>query len=176
MNITLDIKCPELAEAINNLAAAMSIRSVDGALQDIVKPAEKPKAGKPSTGTGSGRVIPLTTEPVVGIDAEPVAPKEDLHDPRHVGAAARTDQKTRFADVDALIRDLSDGDGPEPAAEPEAPAVDYNQVKTAVMAVSKAKGREAAVALLGEFDAKVGGDLAEDQWGPFLARAAEVLG
>ena len=139
MNITLDIKCPELAQAINNLAAAMSIRSVDGALQDIVKPAEKPKAVKPSTGTGSGRVIPLTTEPVVGTDAEP-----------------------------ATV--------PEQEALPEtATAVDYAQVKTAVMAVSKAKGREAAVELLGEFDAKVGGDLTEDQWGPFLARAAEVL-
>ena len=136
MNITLDIKCPELAEAINNLAAAMSIRSVDGALRDIVKPAEKPflgavKAVSPPKAKPASE--PLTTEPVVGIDAEP-------------------------------------------AAEPEALAVDYAQVKTAVMAVSKAKGRDAAVALLGEFDAKVGGDLAEEQWGPFLARAAEVLG
>ena len=147
MNITLDIKCPELAEAINNLAAAMSIRSVDGALRDIVKPAVKAlmkatpeeaqvKAilkAKTSTGTGSGRVIPLTTEPVVGIDAEP-------------------------------------------AAEPEAPAADYTQVKAAVLKVSQEKGRPAAVELLGEFDAKVGGDLTEEQWGPFLARAAEVLG
>lgn len=132
MNITLDIKCPELAEAINNLAAAMSIRSVDGALQDIVKPAEKPFLGAVKA------VSPPKTpkaEPVV----EPAAVPEQ-----------------------------------EPAVE-TATAVDYNQVKTAVMAVSKAKGREAAVELLGEFDAKVGGDLTEDQWGPFLARAAEVL-
>lgn len=140
MNITLDIKCPELAQAINNLAAAMSIRSVDSALQDIVKPAEKPKAGKPSTGTGSGCVIPLTTEPVVGIDAEPAT-------------------------------------APEQEALPEtATGVDYTQVKAAVLKVSQEKGRAAAVELLGEFDAKVGGDLTEAQWGPFLARAHEVLG
>lgn len=137
MNITLDIKCPELAEAINNLAAAMSIRSVDGALRDIVKPAEK----------------------------------EDLHDPRHVGVALTGKPKTPKVKAE-----------PEAAVEPEgepaevAVAVDYTQVKTAVMKVSQEKGRQAAVDLLGEFDAKVGGDLTEEQWGPFLARAEEVLG
>ena len=137
MNITLDIKCPELAQAINNLAAAMSIRSVDGALQDIVKPAEKPFLGAvkavspPKTPKVKAEPEPLTTEPVVGIDAEPAA---------------------------------------EPSAD-----VDYTQVKAAVMKVSQEKGRQAAVDLLGEFDAKVGGDLTEEQWGPFLARAEEVL-
>jgi len=132
MNITLDIKCPELAQAINNLAAAMSIRSVDGALQDIVKPAEKPFLG--AVKAVSPPKAKPAPEPVVEPEAEPAA-----------------------------------------AAEPQAPAVDYAQVKAAVMAVSQAKGREAAVELLGEFGAQVGGDLTEDQWGPFLARAAEVL-
>ena len=131
MNITLDIKCPELAEAINNLASAMSIRSVDGALQDIVKPAEKPFLGAEKA------VSPPKTPKVKG--------------------------------------------EPEPAVEPEgepaeaAVAVDYTQVKAAVMKVSQEKGRQAAVDLLAEFDAKVGGDLTEEQWGPFLARAEEVL-
>ena len=125
MNITLDIKCPELAEAINNLAAAMSIRSVDGALQDIVKPAEKPFLGAEAE-----------PEPVVEPEAKP-----DL----------------------LPLSVLADN------------AVDYAQVKAAVLKVHKAKGREAAVDLLGEFDAKVGGDLTEDQWAPFLARAEEVL-
>ncbi len=143
MNITLDIKCPELAEAINNLAAAMSIRSVDGALRDIVKPAEKPFLGA----------------------VKAVSPPKAKATPEEAVAAVV------LADLGVKPVDLD----PQPA-EPEAPAVDYNQVKTAVMAVSKAKGREAAVELLGEFDAKVGGDLTEEQWGPFLARAAEVLG
>jgi len=138
LNITLDIKCPELAQAINNLASAMSIRSVGNELQDIVKPS---------------------------------APKEDLHDPRHVGAALTGKPKT--AKAAPVVEPAA---VPEQEALPEtATGVDYAQVKTAVMAVSKAKGREAAVELLGEFDAKVGGDLTEDQWGPFLARAAEVL-
>jgi hypothetical protein len=135
VNITLDIKCPELAEAINNLAAAMSIRSVDQELKrDIIKPAVK--ALMKATPEEAMMKAILNAEPVV----EPATVPEQ-----------------------------------KPAAEPEAPAVDYTQVKAAVMAVSKAKGREAAVELLGEFDAKVGGDLTEDQWGPFLARAAEVL-
>ena len=139
MNITLDIKCPELAQAINNLAAAMSIRSVDGALQDIVKPA---------------------------------APKEDLHDPRHVGAVPKT---PKVKPAPEPVVEPATVPEQEPVAEPVAQGVDYTQVKAAVLKVSQEKGRAAAVELLGEFDAKVGGDLTEDQWGPFLARAAEVL-
>ena len=134
MNITLDIKCPELAQAINNLAAAMSIRAVGNELASVPE-------------------------------------KEDLHDPRHVGAALSGKPKTPKAKAE-----------PEPAVEPEAELaaepsadVDYTQVKAAVLKVSQEKGRAAAVELLGEFDAKVGGDLTEEQWGPFLARAAEVL-
>ncbi len=134
MNITLDIKCPELAQAINNLAAAMSIRSVDGALRDIVKPAEKPKAAQAELAakTGSNRVV------------------------SSVGEAPPVDEAV--------------------PSELVALAPDYAQVKATVLKVSQEKGRAAAVELLGEFDAKVGGDLTEEQWGPFLARAAEVLG
>jgi hypothetical protein len=65
---------------------------------------------------------------------------------------------------------------PEQEALPEtATGVDYAQVKAAVLKVSQEKGRAAAVELLDEFGAKVGGDLTEEQWGPFLACAAEVL-
>jgi len=139
VNITLDIKCPELAQAINNLAAAMSIRSVDGALQDIVKPAEKPFLG-------AVKAVSPPKTPKVKAEPEPVAEPE--------------------------------GEPAEPEGEPAevAVAVDYTQVKAAVMKVSQEKGRQAAVDLLAEFDAKVGGDLTEEQWGSFLARAEEVLG
>jgi hypothetical protein len=152
VNITLDIKCPELAEAINNLAAAMSIRSVDGALRDIVKPA---------------------------------APKEDLHDPRHVGVGKSAKPVGKPKTTPATSEtETATGDGetetsersPASPSSGDVPVVDYTQVKAAVLKVSQEKGRAAAVELLGEFDAKVGGDLTEEQWGPFLARAAEVLG
>ena len=128
MNITLDIRCPELAQAINNLAAAMSIRAVGNELASVP---EKPFLG------------------AVKAVSPPKTPKVKAE--------------------------------PEPAVEPEgepaeaAVAVDYTQVKAAVMKVSQEKGRQAAVDLLAEFDAKVGGDLTEEQWGPFLARAEEVL-
>ena len=141
MNITLDIKCPELAQAINNLAAAMSIRSVDGALQDIVKPAEKPFLGAVKA------VSPPKTPKVKGEPEPAVVPAEPQAEPDLLPLSVLADE-----------------------------AVDYTQVKAAVMKVHRAKGREAAVDLLGEFDAKVGGDLTEEQWGPFLARAEEVLG
>lgn len=135
MNITLDIKCPELAQAINNLAAAMSIRAVGNELASVPE-------------------------------------KEDRHDPRHVGQALAGKPKT--PKVKAEPEAAAEPEG-EPAAEPSAD-VDYTQVKAAVMKVSQEKGRQAAVDLLAEFDAKVGGDLTEEQWGPFLTRAEEVLG
>ena len=148
MNITIEIKCPEMVEAINNLASAITIRAADQELKrDIVKPA---------------------------------APKEDLHDPRHVGAALSG--KPITSKVKAAPEPVV-----EPEAEPDLPPVladdasdcaqivSYAQIKDAVMRVSKAKGREGAIELLGEFGAKLGGDLTEAQWGPFLARAEQVL-
>jgi hypothetical protein len=143
VNITLDIKCPELAQAINNLAAAMSIRSVDGALQAPEATAEPEKPKTAARSAKAKETTPVTPEPETAGDAgEP--------------ATGQT----------------------EPASDENesGSAIDYAQVKAAVMKVSTTKGRQAAVDLLGEFNAKVGGDLTEEQWGPFLARAEEVLG
>ena len=147
MNITIEIKCPEMVEAINNLASAITIRAADQELKrDIVKPA----AGKVTTVLLGGEALtgkPITSkvkaapEPVVEPEAEPDLPP-------------------------VLADDASDC----------AQIVSYAQIKDAVMRVSKAKGREAAIELLGEFGAKLGGDLTEEQWGPFLARAEQVLG
>lgn len=136
MNITLDIKCPELAQAINNLAAAMSIRAVGNELASVPE--------KPFLGAVKAVSPPKTPK----VKAEPEAVAEPEPEPVE----------------------------PEGEAAEVAVAVDYTRVKAAVMKVSQEKGRQAAVDLLAEFDAKVGGDLAEEQWGPFLARAEEVLG
>jgi hypothetical protein len=61
-------------------------------------------------------------------------------------------------------------------SEPAAPAT-YDDVKRAIIEVSKAKGRDAAVALLAEFGAAKGPDLqpTPDKFAPFVARAAELL-
>lgn len=129
MNITLDIRCPELAQAIDNLAAAMSIRAVGNELASLPE--------KPFLGAVKAVSPPKTAK----AKAEPEAVVEPEGEPAEVTVA-----------------------------------VDYTQVKAAVMKVSQEKGRQAAVDLLGEFDAKVGGDLTEEQWAPFLARAEEVIG
>ena len=141
MNITLDIQCPELAQAINNLAAAMGNRQLQApeatAEPEKPKTAAKPAAKKPTTQP--------TPEPETAGDAG--EPATDQAAP-----ASPSNDESSGADVD------------------------YAQVKAAVMKVSTTKGRQAAVDLLAEFNAKVGGDLTEEQWGPFLARAEEVLG
>lgn len=143
MNITLDIKCPELAEAINNLAAVMGNRELQAPpLRDIVKPAEKPFLGAVKA-VSPPKTAKIKAEPEAVAELEPVEPG---------------------------------GEPVEEAAAEHLVDVDYTQVKAAVMKVSTAKGRQAAVDLLAEFNAKVGGDLTEEQWGPFLTRAEEVLG
>lgn len=135
MNITLEIKCPEMVEAINNLASAITIRAADQELKrDIVKPAEKPFLG----------AVKAVSPPKVKAEPEPVVEPEP--------------------EPDLLPLSVLAADG-----------IDYAQIKDAVMRVSKAKGREGAIELLGKFGAKLGGDLTEEQWGPFLARAEEVL-
>jgi len=59
MNITLDIKCPELAAAINNLAAAMGNRQ----LQAPEPPAEDAKPEKPARSAGKAKTTPPTSDP-----------------------------------------------------------------------------------------------------------------
>lgn len=58
-----------------------------------------------------------------------------------------------------------------------APDVTYDDVKRAIIEVSKAKGRDAAVALLAEFDATKGPDLqaTPEKFLPFINAAARVL-
>lgn len=59
----------------------------------------------------------------------------------------------------------------------DAAAHTYEDVKKAILEVSKQKGREAALKLLGEFGAEKGPDLQKtpEKFGPFLARAKALL-
>lgn len=69
-------------------------------------------------------------------------------------------------------------DAPETkAGSSAAEATTYDQVKKAILDVSKTKGREAAIALLGKFGAAKGPDLQEkpETFGPFVRAAAELL-
>jgi hypothetical protein len=64
-----------------------------------------------------------------------------------------------------------------PATTAAASEPTYDDVKRAIIAVSAKKGRDAAVALLAEFGAAKGPDLqgTPEKFGPFVARAAELL-
>lgn len=69
-------------------------------------------------------------------------------------------------------------DAPETKVESSAAeATTYDQVKKAILEVSKVKGREAAIALLGKFGAAKGPDLQDkpDTFGPFVKAATELL-
>lgn len=141
MNISIDVNCPDLVEAINNLAAAMGNRQLQAPpvekSRDVVKPAAK-KAATPATSDQSEEA---------GQEAEAEAP------PEKAKSKPASSSKPESSD-DAIV---------------------YAHVKAAVMKVSTTKGRQAAVDLLAEFEAKVGGDLTEAQWPKFVARAEEVL-
>ena len=64
-------------------------------------------------------------------------------------------------------------DAPASSAE-DAPKIDYSDVQAATTALAAAKGRDAAINCLAEFDVKNGKDLREDQWGAYVARAKEL--
>lgn len=53
--------------------------------------------------------------------------------------------------------------------------VDYEAVKLAANEVVAKKGRDAAVAVLGEFGAKTGKDLDQADWAAFVAKCREVV-
>jgi hypothetical protein len=87
------------------------------------------------------------------------------------GAAAET---TKAAD--ALAK--KDAESAAKLGVDDKPAeVTYDHVKTLILEVSKQKGREAALKLLGEFGAEKGPDLQKtpEKFGPFVTRAKALL-
>lgn len=148
--IEIKIAAPELAAALNNLAAAIAggtprldAASIQTAAQvEAAAEQEKPKrAPKPKTETPSETVSeaePATAEP---------APTAE--------AFSSTSQ----------------------SAEPE--AVTYPDVQARVIGLAK-RSRDAATGLLGEFGVSHGKELKEEQWAEFVAAAdakiAELAG
>lgn len=122
---------------------------------------------EPRTGGQVGRA---ETKPETAKDAAAPAGK-----PSAKGATA---QPTAAADktpaADALAKKDADTLGVESET---AAAVTYEDVKKAILEVSKQKGRDAALKLLGEFGAEKGPDLQKtpEKFGPFVARAKALL-
>jgi hypothetical protein len=71
----------------------------------------------------------------------------------------------------------ADAAAQEPAAEvappstPAAESVSYEDVKKAIIKLSQSKGRDAVVALLGEFNVNAGPALKPEQYAAFVAKA-----
>lgn len=73
----------------------------------------------------------------------------------------------------------------EPTPEPTKPAVkveepaaeiSYDQVASKLIALAKAKGREAAISLLADFNAKSGKDLKTEQYSDVISHIDTLLG
>lgn len=62
---------------------------------------------------------------------------------------------------------------PEPAKEKPAPVASIEDVRAALVALSKAKGKDAAKQLLADFDAAKVGDLKQSEYGQVIEVAAK---
>lgn len=101
-------------------------------------------------------------------------------------SAAKGADSPRTAEVGPSTSDLSPGasetsanDSAKPTATPaDAPSASptYDEVKGAILEVSKSKGRQAAIDLLTKFGAKTGPDVKPDQYADFIAAATSALG
>ncbi len=110
------------------------------------------------------------TAPALTAVPEPVAPPKP-------GAVTAPTAPTAEAVVSKPAADV-----PALKDEAEAPAAvhttTYDDVKRAILDVSKAKGRDAAIAVLAQFGATKGPDLQAkpETFGPFVAAAKAVIG
>lgn len=160
MNVTLEIKAPDLAAAINNLAAAIAGRTGETVV-GVTEP-EKQKAAR-----SAAKPSPKT---------EPSTPD--------TGEAKQEPTPTEAAEADQSASGEADAAGEASQGQGEADAVGglaYDDVKKAVFNVSKEKGRDAVVSLLTDFDVDVAAGqkadvIPEARWADFIAEAQKVLG
>ena len=92
--------------------------------------------------------------------------REALQAKRNAGRAGKAEEP-----LDGTPSPAPAAEEKAPAAEPaevsasdEAPKIEYAQVSTAVLSLVKAKGRDAAVAVLSQFGVGNAKELAEAQW------------
>ncbi len=89
-------------------------------------------------------------------------------------AAASTPATTKPATKPAPVAKPVEAKATPAKADDETVAIEYSQVSEAIMSMVRAKGKPAAVALLGEFNVTKGTDLKAEQYAAFLARAEEL--
>lgn len=118
-------------------------------------------------------------EPRTGAQTKPETAKEGAKPGKPAATTAAT-KPGAVADPTAAADALAKKDADSAKAlgvEGEPAAVTYEDVKKLILEVSKQKGRDAALKLLGEFGAEKGPDLqkAPEKFGPFVARAKALL-
>lgn len=142
--IEIKIVAPELAEALNNLAAAI-----------------KSCSAWPPTASGAIAAQPQTTEQA----AEPEKPKATR--------TKKTEPapETVSEDAPATAPSATTDEASSSTSQSEEPsAVSYPDVQARVIGLAK-HSRDAATGLLGKFGVSHGKELKEEQWAEFVAAA-----
>lgn len=155
MNVTLEIKAPDLAAAINNLAAAIAGRT-----------------GEAVAGVNGGTAEPEKQKPARSA-AKP-SPKTEPSTP-DTGEAKQ--EPTLGATDLAPENEASASEQPETG---DAAKLAYADVKKAVFNVSTKKGRDAVVKLLTDFGVDVDAGqkadvIDEKRWPEFISAAERVV-
>lgn len=154
MNIEVKVVAPELAAALNNLAAAIAGKGVgttDATAQEAATgspPAKGRKAKADAPAPSVEQPSAGTTTPT----SEPGAPEQ----PSGKAKAEPTSASTETAASD----------------EP----IPYDEVRKRILEIGAKKSRDAVLELLSEFGVSGGKDLKPDQYAEFVEAADKVLG
>lgn len=142
--IEIKIVAPELAEALNNLAAAIAGRGGDTSVFVVGE---------------NSNIAPSETE---------IA----LEKPKTTRAKrTETPSETVSEDAPATAPSASTDEASSSTSQSEAPSdVSYPEVQARVIGLAK-HSRDAATGLLGEFGVSHGKELKEEQWAEFISAA-----
>jgi hypothetical protein len=147
--IEIKIAAPELAQALNNLAAAIS------------------GGHTPDFKLGADGMIEMPAQPK-GETTEPEKPKRTV---KKTEATTETAKAEEPADAPSAATDEASSS----TSQSEAPSdVSYPDVQARVIGLAK-HSRDAATGLLGKFGVSHGKELQEEQWPAFIARADELI-
>lgn len=151
MNIEVKIVAPELAAALETLAAAIASRSAEAPMQEAAP------ASPPAKGRKAKDPAPSAEQP----SAPDTAPTSE----------PETRQETPSGEAEA---------DPSPAStQTDAPSVEepipYDEVRKRILDIGAKKSRDAVLELLSEFGVSGGKDLKPEQYAEFVQAADKVL-
>ena len=149
MNIEVKVVAPELAAALETLAAAIASRSAEAPAQEAATdspPAKGRKAKDPA---------PSAEQP----SAPDTAPTSDTQ-PETPSGEAKADPSPASTQTDA------------PSVEEPIP---YDEVRKRILDIGAKKSRDAVLELLSEFGVSGGKDLKPEQYAEFVDAADKVL-